>query len=303
MPIERSSASRPPRPRWASACTPFVSTPPATPSRSRHTASSTAMLENRFLRVAIDSMTGGIASIVEKSGGAELLRRWLTARFLCTEPVVDSSAAEAQVTLERSDSVGQGWLISGQWANCPYRFRLSLAHESPILEIDLEIDYGRGSIFGFKAAAWHALAARVPLQGLHEALGQPAVRRLRDGGRKPDRAGLPRPGLRWPRGGVGERRRAGAAHAGEDVAVLISDGVPPLRGVHRYRYGIYPHSGDWGEARVPWRAWEFQQPLGAKPLEDRCVSLPFSRSYLQTTENVVLSGLHFHEDKPRNSLL
>ena len=42
---------------------------------------------------------------------------------------------------------------------------------------------------------------------------------------------------------------------GEDIAVLISDGVPPLRGIHRYRYGIYPHGGDWREARVPWRAW------------------------------------------------
>ena len=262
-------------------------------------AASATTLENRFLRVAIDPETGGITSIVEKSGGAELLRDGRQARFLCTEPVVDSSAAKAQVTLERSDSVAQGWLVSGRLADCSYRLRLSLGHESPVLEIDLEIDYGRGAIFGYKAQPGTLLRHVLPFKacsrrwvnlpfGVYEtAVESPIALDFLDldyGGRGVALVNDGVPGLHTP---------------GDDIAVLVSDGVPPLRGVHRYRYGIYPHSGDWREARVPWRAWEFQQPLGAKPLGDRRVSLPCSRSYLQTTGNVVLSGLHFHENKPR----
>jgi len=262
-------------------------------------AAAPLVLENRYLRVTFHPETGGITSIVEKSSGAELLRSGQQARFLCAYPAVDSSAASVRVKMNRSDAVAGSVLISGHLAACAYRLRILLAHESPVLEMDLEIDYGRGAIFGYKGqpgsllrhlfpfaargTRWVNLpfgvyetktASPVALDFLDLSYGDHGVALINDGV----------PGLHTP---------------GDDVAVLISDGFPPLRGVHRYRYGIYPHRSDWRTARVPWRAWEFQQPLATKSLDDAHLPLPFSRSYLRTTGDAVLSGLHFHEGKPR----
>ena len=257
------------------------------------------VLENRYLRTTFHPKTGGITSIMEKSSGAELLPSGQQARFLCAYPAVDSSAASVRVEMDRTDAVAGSVAISGKLATSTYRLRILLAHESPILEMDLEIDYGRGAIFGYKGQPGTLLRHVFPFAaggtrwvnlpfGVYETkttspvaldfldlfYGDHGVALINDGV----------PGLHTP---------------GDDVAVLISDGFPPLRGVHRYRYGIYPHRGDWRMARVPWRAWEFQQPLATQSLDDAYLPLPFSRSYLRTTAAAVLSGLHFHEGKPR----
>jgi len=86
---------------------------------------------------------------------------------------------------------------------------------------------------------------------------------------------------------------------GGSVGLLIADGFPPLRGVHRYRYGVYPHGGNWRGGDVLRKAHEFQEQLAAHPVPNGALPLPFERSYLETTSGPILSALYVRDGKMR----
>lgn len=256
-------------------------------------------LENRFLRATFDAQTGGLSGLREKSTGRELLRAGQQARFLCAYPEVDSARATARLEMDRSDAVAAGVRIQGVFGRCAYQLRVTLPHESPVLEFDLEMDYGRGAIFGYKGQPGTLLRHLFPL-----AAG--AVRRINlpfgvYETRTDNPVALDFLDLGYDGHGVAIINDGvpGLHLAGDEVAVLLGDGFPPLRGLHRCRYALYPHAGDWSAARVWGRAREFQQPLAARPLHGARVALPFVKSYLRTPPGVVLSGLHLHEGRPR----
>ncbi len=254
---------------------------PAAPAAKR--------LENRYFRVEVSPETGAVTSLFDKARGKELLRPGEVTRIECSEPRIDTRTARAQVKLDRADAVASRMHIQGQLAKCSYTLLLTLAHESPWLEVGMEIDYGKGAIFGFKMKPETLLRAVFPL----------------------------RPGSRWINLPFGVYQTAVAnpvmldfcdAHDGssgvailidsmpglhladDNVEVLVSDGFPPLRGVHPYRFAIYPHAGDWRAGNVLRNAHEFQEKLPALALPES-VSLPFERSYLEAADGVVLSAL------------
>ncbi|MBM3853573.1 MAG: hypothetical protein FJ399_10505, partial [Verrucomicrobia bacterium] len=213
--------------------------PPARP------ADAPPVLENRYLRAVFDSQTGGLTSLVEKSGGVELLRQGEQACFLCTYPPVDTAKATARIEWERADPVASSLRISGQLGRSSYQLRVLLAHDSPVLELQLDIDYGRGAIFGYKGQPGTLLRYVLPF-----AAG--AVRRLNlpfgvYESKTDSPVALDFAELAYTDHGVALLNDGvpGLHFAQDDVAILISDGFPPLRGVHHYRFGLLPHRGDW----------------------------------------------------------
>ena len=82
---------------------------------------------------------------------------------------------------------------------------------------------------------------------------------------------------------------------------MISDGFPPARGTHRYRWAVFPHAGDWRDGDVLRRAHEFQQPLLARTVAAP-LPFPFERSFLRVPDGVVLSGLNMTGSRMRARL-
>jgi alpha-mannosidase len=257
-----------------------------------------AHLENQHLRVEVSPETGAIVSLFDKIRGKELLRTGEVARIECSEPQIDTRKQQASVKLDRADALASRIRVQGKLAKSSYTLLVTLAHESPSLEIELEIDYGKGAIFGFKMRPGTLLRAVFPFSaegtrwinlpfGVYQTAlddpvmldfcdacdGSSGVAILSDG----------MPGLHLAKG---------------NVELLISDGFPPLRGVHRYRFAIYPHAGDWRAGDVLRKAQEFQEQLIAYALTG-ALALPFERSYLETTEGAVLSALSVSDGKMR----
>jgi hypothetical protein len=264
-------------PKKESAGTP----PPATPNR----------LENRYLRAEIDASTGSLVSLFDKARGRELLREGERSRFVCGLPQIDSNL-RTTVTVEASNPVFQRLAIRGKLASCPYRTSLLLAHDSPWLEIELEIDYGEGAIFGFRGLPETSLRIVFPFRdgGAHwvnQPFGVYCVERQ-------EQVTLDFVDIAYASSGVAVFVDGvpGVRFEGGNVELHISDGLPPLRGVHHYRYALYPHEGDWRTGDVLRRAHEFQQELLVHKMTSARVPLPFERAYLQTTPGVILSGLH-----------
>ena len=253
-------------------------------------------LENRYLRVEVSPETGSMVSLFDKVRGKELLCQGEATRFECALPQIDTRHQRAGVKLDRSDALANRVKVQGTLAKSSYSLLLTLAHECPWLEADLEIDYGKGAIFGLRMKPQTLLRAVFPFSaagtrwvnqpfGVYQTAaeyqvmldfcdaydGSGGVAILSDG----------MPGLRLVQG---------------NVELFISDGFPPLRGVHRYRFAIYPHAGDWRAGNVLRTAHEFQEKLAVHPLAG-AISLPFERSYLQTTDGVVLSALCMKDEK------
>jgi hypothetical protein len=255
-----------------------------------------SQLENRYLRVEVSSETGAITSLFDKMRGKELLRQGEVTRIECSEPRIDTRTARAEVKLDRSDAVASRVSVQGTLAKSSYQMFLTLAQDLPWLEVEMEMDYGKGAIFGFKMRPETLLRAIFPFSaqgtrrvnlpfGVYQTTvdnpvmldfcdacdGSSGIAILSDG----------MPGLHV---------------AGGNVEVLISDGFPPLRGVHRYRFAVYPHAGDWRAGNVFRTAHEFQEELPALALPGPA-PLPFERSYLETPEGVALSALCMNSGK------
>jgi alpha-mannosidase len=256
-------------------------------------------LENQFLRVEVDPKTGGITSLFDKSTGKERLKPGTRTRFACSEPLINSDNDQVTVTVDRSDAILHRLQIAGHLGVCPYKMWLTLGHESPCLEVDLEVDYGKGAIFGFKGMFDSLLRIILPFaEGGSRWVNQPF-------GVYPTKGNHPvmldfcdvsdgTSGMALMHDGV-----PGLHIDGSNVELLICDGNPPTRGIQKYRFALYPHAGDWRKAQVLQQAHEFQQPLIAHPLKTGGVTLPLERSYLNVPSDVILSALNVTDGQVR----
>ena len=69
------------------------------------------------------------------------------------------------------------------------------------------------------------------------------------------------------------------------------------RGKHSIEYALYPHAGNWRDARTVNRACEYNNPLIAVIAEAHSGKLPASRSFIQLEPStLILSALKKTED-------
>jgi alpha-mannosidase len=76
------------------------------------------------------------------------------------------------------------------------------------------------------------------------------------------------------------------------------------RGLHRFTYAIYPHSGNWQTAKTVRRGYELNQPLWAKRIDPTKTvahaTLPPTAQLLDVSaENLILMALKPTEDEPK----
>jgi len=113
------------------------------------------------------------------------------------------------------------------------------------------------------------------------------------------------PVIRWSdyalAGGVGvallDRGVPARELAGNTVILLLNNvcesyyGRPVTwmaqRGQQSYAYALLPHGSGWPEANIPQAAWQFNAPVMAA-----CgYTMPAAKSFIQTSENVVVEAL------------
>ncbi len=254
------------------------------------------VIENEYLRAVFSSRTGGLTSLTDKRNGRELIKKGETTRFVCAYPQIDSSKDRALIETVRSDAVAMSVIISGSFASHPYRLTVTLPSHAPLLAFDLELDYGAGAVFGFKGGAETVLRTVIPLaQEGRSWVNQPfgVYETKNDYQLALDFADISdgKTGVAVLNNGVpGHRFIEG------NVELLISDGCPPLRGKHHYRWALYPHVGDSGTGDCLRRAYEFQQDLAASVCRDgQPFALPCARAFVECTEGVILSGMQMSD--------
>lgn len=71
----------------------------------------------------------------------------------------------------------------------------------------------------------------------------------------------------------------------------------PDQGTHRIRWSVIPHTGDWRNAQIPRRAYEFNNPPIVRPVEAHPGTLPGAYSFLSVQpEAMILSAFKRAED-------
>jgi alpha-mannosidase len=83
---------------------------------------------------------------------------------------------------------------------------------------------------------------------------------------------------------------------------LIKSPIDPYpqadKGLHQFTYSLYPHSGDWRQAKTPYMAYRLNSPVYAKLIaENKTGSLPEQFSFVKADkENVIIETIKKAED-------
>jgi alpha-mannosidase len=257
-------------------------------------AAPTVLESDRFV-VELDAAHGAVARIRDKELGADLLAPGSVGnRLYCAgPPVLDSTRSPALIETLETGPVRQRRRVAGTIGGCPYTCDVVLHAGSARIDFDLEIDFGAGQLFGRKMDEATALRVVFPL----------ALR---------DRREVSQPFGVYPSENafqvatdfvdVGDETRGVAlfhdstpAVYADDLGVsfVLADGFPPIRGVHRFRYALYSHTGRCVDSDVYRAAQEYLAEPVTVPLEPRRGRLPGATSFVDgLPDNVSLSALY-----------
>jgi alpha-mannosidase len=254
------------------------------PARARGTGPGAGpdWIENAFLRVEVDTVTGAVVRIYDKRERREALAAGGRANVL---QVLDDRPAQWdawnlmpnpetwEVTAVRraggrADGDAARFEIERTWGASVFRQTLVLWRDADYLDVENDVDWHERRkllkvAFGFSVAPDSA-TFEIPYGTIGRS-GRPRT--------QAERAKWEMPGQRW----------ADVSAGGYGVSVLndskygwdYRDGVLRLsllkapiwpdstadRGRHRFRFAVLPHPGDWREAGVERRAAEYNVPL------------------------------------------
>jgi alpha-mannosidase len=246
------------------------------------TEPSGSVLENQYLRVAIDATTGNLSNVFDKLNHREVLRgagnelqafrdegqywdAWnidpgyadhpLPVEFVRLYPGIWNDL-EQVIWVERR--VGQSL----------FRQAYVLQSDSPVLRIDTEVDWQERHVL-VKAAFPVNLEVDFATYEIPFGAIQRTTRRESDH----QKAQWEVPALRWADLGNGEYgvsllndcKYGYDAEPGRLRLTLLRGTEWPNPGadlgMHRFSYGLYAYSGDWRSAQTVRRGYEFNQPL------------------------------------------
>ena len=265
-------------------------------------------IENAFLRIEIDPLTGAITSILDKSNGRQALRAggranvlWVQGDRLARQGTPDPSTGvqlrELTTLLSFSSSVtarAATVTLLRQWGSSTVRQELILGRSAPFLEIRSVIEHGEEpgtlSVSFEPAVAPDSATWEVPY-GTDKGPGRPPAGGMHSHGMLP--------GQRWAdvsADGFGFSVLAeGSQEWQYEIGVLRlslvrskdSTGLIGDHEAHRLRYAIYPHAGDWLAAGTHRLAAEYNVPLMAAIEPSHRGRLGKRFSFLSTTHSTV----------------
>jgi len=278
-------------------------------------------LENAFLRVEIDPRTGDITRLYDKVNEREAIAPGARANVL---QVFDDrpdqwDAWNIVITgdmwevggIHRLSAVADPWKaelrLERRWGNSTFRQRLVLARDAEYLDIENEFDWREN-----RKALKVAFALNIDADSAHYEIPYGEIGRTGRPRTKAERAKFEVPGQRWADvsgGGYGvsilNDGKYGWDYRGNVLRLtLLRSPVWPDsladRGVHRFRYAVYPHAGDWRAAGTVRRAAEYNVPLLAAYEPEHGGSLGKDVSFASAQpENVELTWLKRAEDSER----
>ncbi len=275
-------------------------------------------IENVYLRVVIDTLTGAIVRLYDKENQREVLAPGGRANIL---QVFDDrpdqwDAWNIVITGERwevrdvrraygrSDERAAEFNVERRWGNSVFRQRLVLNRGSRLLEVGNEVDWREDRKLLKVAFQLGVIADSATYEIPYGTIGRTGVPRT-----KAERAKFEVPGQRWADVSAADYgvsilndSKYGWDYKGNVLRLsLLRSPVWPDsladRGVHRFRFAIYPHSGDWRAAgTVRWAA-EYNVPLLAalEPEHDGPLGAEVSFAAAEP-RNVEVTSLKLAED-------
>jgi alpha-mannosidase len=280
-------------------------------------------LENKILRVSVDSVTGCITSLIDKRVGFETLAKGICGNelqaFKDTPKDYDAwnidpgTLDQSPTILSKVDFVGSTlndeiW-VKRHWQNSTFVQEISLKEGSDIVDIDNEIDWHESHVL-LKAA--FPLAASGPFATYEIPYG--TIDRATTRNNSWEQAQFEVAAMRWADlGGIGsDGKQHGLSVLNQSkygydavgnvlrLTLLRSPKWPDAEadmGHHHFHYALYPHAGTWKEALTVRHGYEYNYPLTAVVTTAHPGSLPASHSFASVApENVVLTAVKKAED-------
>ncbi len=265
---------------------------PASFARLPAPSAGAGWIENAFLRVEIDTLTGTVTRIRDKRHGREVLAQGGRANVL---QVLDDRPAQWdawdimpnpetwEVTAVRqtggtADRDAARFTVERSWGTSVFRQALVLRRDAPYLEVENDVDWHeRRKLLkvGFALAVAPDSATYEIPYGTIGRSGRPRT--------QAERAKYEVPGQRWADVSAGDYGvailndskdgwdyQAGPAGSVLRLSLLKAPIWPDStadRGRQRFRFAVYPHAGDWRAAGIDRRAAEYNIPLlaGTEP--------------------------------------
>jgi alpha-mannosidase len=275
-------------------------------------------IENAYLRVEIDTLTGEIVRLYDKVNEREALAPGGRANVLT---VFDDRPAQWDAW--NIVSWGERWDVSDvgrfavaaderearieierRWGDSDFRQALVLGRGSPFLDVQNEVD-------------WHehrkllkvAFELGIDADSATYEIPYGTIGRTGNPRTQAERAKFEVPGQRWAdvsADGYGvsilNDSKYGWDYKGNMLRLsLLRSPIWPDsladRGRHRFRFAIYPHEGDWREAQTVRRAAEYNVPLlgGLEPQHGGALGEQVSFASAEP-ENVEIAWLKRAED-------
>lgn len=242
-------------------------------------------IENDFLRVEVDTLTGTIVRLYDKASGREVLAGGGYANRL---QVLDDRPAQWDAwnvmsnpeiwTVDAVERVGS-WTderasyleVVRRWGDSRFAQRLVLRPGEPFLDVENEVDWHERRKLLKVAFAFDVRSDSASYEIPYGVIGRSGMPRT-----QAERAKFEVPGQRWADvsqadygvsilndGKYGWDYRAGVLRLSLLKAPVWPDSTAD-RGRHQFRFAIYPHRGDWRQAATIRRAAEYNVPLIAE---------------------------------------
>ncbi len=239
-------------------------------------------LENAFLRVEIDPRSGDITRLYDKVNEREALApggrgnvlqifddrpdQWDAWNIVITGDMWEVSG------MNRLSAVADPWKaelrLERRWGSSTFQQRLVLARDARYLDVQNEFDWQE-----HRKALKVAFALNVEADSATYEIPYGTIGRTGRPRTKAERAKFEVPGQRWAdvsRADYGVSILNDSKYGWDyrenilRLTLLRSPVWPDSladRGVHEFRYAVYPHAGDWRAAETVRRAAEYNVPL------------------------------------------
>jgi alpha-mannosidase len=243
-------------------------------------------IENAYLRVELDTLTGAIARLFDKANGREVLApggrgnvlqvfddrpaQWDAWNISFTEERWEVTAVRRHGAF--ADDRQAVLDVERTWGSSVFEQRLVLGRETPYLEVHNEVEWRER-----RKLLKVAFELRVTADSATYEIPYGTIGRSGNPRTQAERAKFEVPGQRWAdvsRGDYGvsilNDGKYGWDYHGNVLRLsLLRAPIWPDsaadRGHHRFRFAVYPHAGDWRAAQTVRRAAEYNVPLLAAP--------------------------------------
>jgi len=278
-------------------------------------------IENAFLRAEVDTTTGDIVRIYDKENEREVLAtgergnvlqvfddrpdQWDAWNIVITGDMWEVS--DVRSITSRSDPWEAELQIERHWGNSTFRQTLVLARDSRYLDVRNEFDWHE-----YRKALKVAFPLNVVADSATYEIPYGTVGRTGRPRTQAERAKFEVPGQRWADVSQADYgvsvlndSKYGWDYRGNVLRLtLLKSAIWPDsladRGVHRFKYAVYPHAGDWQAAETVRRAAEYNTPLVAAFEPEHKGTLGREVSFASADpRNVDITALKRAEDSDR----